>query len=180
MDAREFVLILTLILLSLFSAGYAVLDAGRNVVMRATWYEGVATVQRVDLAPDERKLYLLDFQWKGEVHQAWTDRESGDPQPGDRVEVYIDEDDLGSVAMRGWFSDDLSGYLALTGLAGVTGLGAFWLVRRRWREPEEPHRILRPRGNPGPRHPAAGNRSQRRRAERRRQRDQRRSNERRR
>jgi hypothetical protein len=64
--------------------------------------------------------------------------------------------------MRGWAWDNRFQYVARLGLAGLIGAGAFLLGRHLWRqsEPQRPH--LRPRGNPGPRRPAARRRRRRR------------------
>jgi hypothetical protein len=153
-DLQVKVSIPVLALLACGLAGSVLTDVGRDVVYRTTWFEGVATVEEVVVKEDGPDLYRLSYQWRGTVRQAWTEREAGEPQPGDPVEVLIDEDDLDDVAMRGWAWDNRFNYLVRLAAAGLVGAGAFLLARRLWREPEPPRRILRPRGNPGPRQPA--------------------------
>jgi hypothetical protein len=151
---------LALIFVACGFAGSVLVDAGRAVVYRNTWFEGVATVEQVNVS-DAGRTYRLSFPWKSEMRQAWTERDAGDPQPGDRIQVYINEDDLTSVAMEGWAWDNRFQYLARLAAAGLVSLGVALRVRYLWRKPEPPRRILRPRGNPGLRRPPARKRRRR-------------------
>ncbi|GIE95392.1 hypothetical protein [Paractinoplanes rishiriensis] len=161
MDLKVKALIPTLALLACLLAGSVLVDMVRDVVYRTTWSPAVAIVDDV-YENEAGRQYRLSYLWKGEARGAWTERDAGDPQLGDRVDILIDDDDPGNVAMRGWAWDNRFSYLARFGAAALVAAGAFLVARHLWRKSEPSRAILRPRGNPGPRHPRARKKNRRR------------------